>query len=344
MDNFNRIYDILYHIDIATQTLETKELEQGDLNEYIHDLVKTIITTPDNRYFKFKSDTTEIKNQVDKLFANQQSKEIFEEASLVIAQRLLRTEISTQQRYQHLTDIQKGSLIESFLEFEGDKYFLITKVEHERFLNTEDLVRQIGLPYEKRTLKTCLIRLALDGSVSDVIVTDSNNKISVYWYDEFIELDELNSNETNTKKAFYSIDNELNKIIKKKSPSDYTVLRNNLIGYFRSQTNFAFENMIQTVFGEYQPDNPEINMDNVKQVVRQLPEKKGFDTRFEVIEKEINARIRKVVRISDKIELKLNDHIEQLRSTIKSETRPNGDKVIVIKTENEEAFNLFKFD
>jgi hypothetical protein len=347
MQGFNRIFDAMYHIDLINESIQQKEISEGDLDEYVLELIKTIVNIPDNRYFTFESDTIEVKTLIDKLISEKNENEgnpNYFSITNKIADRLLRKEIEAQQKYAHITEIQKGSLIQSLVEYNEEVYFLICKVEHETFLNTEDLVKQIGLPYEKRVLKTCLIKFTVEDEVDSVIVSDTNSRISQYWVKDFLELREQNSNEKNTNTAFNSIDVVLTRNVKKQSPSDYTIIRNTLIGYFRTQEEFSFEHMINSVFGEYQPEKPDIiDISKLKEAVGKLPEKVGFDKRFTIVDKEIKARIRKVIKISDKIELNLKDHIDELKDVIKSEEKPNGEKIIIIKTENNEAFEMFKY-
>lgn len=348
MNNFKRIFDAMYHIDLESNSIEKREIEEGDLDEYIVDLLSNIVNLPESRHFSFESENTEIRVLVEKIIS-EYIEGLEDNPNYItyfdnIANRLLRKEIDAQEKYGHFTKLQKGSLIQSLVEFEEELFLLISKVEHESFLNTEDLVKQIGLPFEKKALKICLIKFTEDNDIGDIIVSDSNVKISQYWVKDFLELKEKNSDERNTLIAFNSIDLILTRKLKRQSPSDYTILRNSLIGYFKSQEEFSFDNMLNTVFGQYEPEKPEVvNIDSIKELIAKLPEEKGFDKRFSVISKEIKARIKKIVKISDKIELNLKDHIEQLKHIIKSKELPNGEKVITIKTDNQEAFEMFNY-
>jgi hypothetical protein len=347
MEGFKRIFDAMYHIDLTNNTIVQKEVGVGDLDEYIVELLDTIVDLPDSRFFGFESENTEVKTLLDKLIVEKNENPDAPECLPIsddIANRLLRKEVEAQEKYSHLTKLQKGSLIQSLVEYQDELYFLISKVEHESFLNTEDLVRQIGLPYDKKALKTCLIKFTFDDDIDSIIVSDTNVRISQYWVKDFLELKEKNSNEKNTSTAFNAVDMILSRQIKGKSPSDYTMLRNTLIGYFRTQEEFAFEQMVSSVFGEYQPEKPDlVDMSKIKEEVNKLPDKLGFDKRFTIVGKEISARIKNVVKISDKIELNLKDHIEQLKNVIKSDTTPDGQKVIIIKTENDKAYEMFKY-
>jgi hypothetical protein len=345
MTRASRIFEALHHVDLERDSIDSKRIDKGDLNEYLVGLIENIMETPNNRYFKIHSNSTQIISLINGLM-EEKLQEDFVEVSDEIAKRLLRIEVQAKERYKNITDIQRGSLIQSLIQYEDSQefFFLIVKVEHESFLNADDLVKQIGLPFDKRILKTCLIKYNEENEILEIIITDTNTRISAYWWNDFLELEEMNSDEKNTKTAFNAIDLTLTQKLKKQSPADYTVLRNNLIGYFRTQDNFQFDHMLNSVFGNYQPESiSNEDLSEVKKQVASLPEKKGFDKHFSIIDKEIKARIRKTIPLSDKIELNLKDHISELRHIIRSEVSPNGEKQIVIKTENEEAFNLFHF-
>ncbi|WAA10827.1 hypothetical protein [Fervidibacillus albus] len=344
---FKRIFDSMYHIDLNAKKIERKNIGEGDLDEYIMDLLQNIVNLPDSRHYTFESDNTEVKNLIDNIIL-----EILEgngvqdyfSYSDKIAERLLRKELYAQEKYAHFTSLQKGSLIQSLVEYNDELIYLISKVEHESFLNAEDLVKQIGLPYEKKALKISIIKFTADYEIIDIIVFDSNKRISQYWVKDFLELNEKNSDEKNTSSAFKAVDLVLSRKLKKSSPTDYTILRNNLIGFFRTQSEFVFENMINTVFGDYEPEKPEVvDMEKIKEEIYKLPENNIFDKRFTIISKEIKAKIKKVVKISEKIDLHLKDHINQLKQVIKSNEKPDGTKVIEIKVENEQTYEMFKY-
>ncbi|GIP52911.1 nucleoid-associated protein [Paenibacillus vini] len=345
MEFRSRVFESLHHIDLDNNAIVSKRIDEGDLDEYLVDLIEAIMETPNSRYFKVQSNTTEIIALING-FMEEKSQDEFIEISEKIANRLLRHEVQAKEKYKNITEIQRGSLIQSLIEFTDNRefFFLIAKVEHESFLNTIDLVKQIGLPFEKRVLKTCLLKYNEENEILEIIITDTNNRISTYWWSDFLELEEMNSDEKNTKTAFNAIDLVLTQKLKKQAPSDYTILRNNLIGYFRTQEDFQFDSMVSSVFGNYQSDNiSNEELNEIRRHVTSLPEKKGFDKHFSIIDKEIKARIRKTIQLSDKIELNLKDHISELRHNIRSEVSHNGERQIVIKTENEEAFNLFYF-
>jgi len=342
--NIERVYEVVHHVDIQQDTVEDEIIIQGDLNEYNELLIKSMLDATNKKYFNFKSSSTEVHTLIKEIISGEAGEKVRESNTKNIAKRLHREEQGAQQKIKHLTNLQKGSLVQSLIKYEDTFYYLLTKIEHERFLNTTDLVNQIGLPYDKRTLKSCLISIDDEKEINEIIVTDSNNKISSYWYDAFLELVELNSDELNTKTAFSAVDAVLTRNVKSKSSADHTLLRNNLIGYFRTNDTYNHDNMIQNVFGDYLPENKDlIDMVSIKEKVRKIGRREGFDSVFLIKDDAIRARMRSTIKISDKIELKLMGHIEQLKNDIHSRKKPNGDKFLYIKIDDEKVYKMFKY-
>lgn len=331
-----------HQIDLNNNQVISRTMAEGDLEEYVLTLVEKAIRDRQNRVFAIRSETTEVVSQVRRITQSGLTNELFGQCTEVIANRLLQEEVKAQARYQHFTSILKGSLIQALFEYEDDTYFLIAKVEDEEYMERERLIRQLGVPFEEGTLKTCLFKFSESGTIDNIMIGDSNSRLATYWWDGFLELRELNSDEKNTQIAFNAIDHQIAKIVKKESPADYQILKNNLIGYFRTQEDFSFENMISTVIGAYSPVNQNINIDKLKRSLENLPEEKSFDRRFTIKPSVIKARMQRVFHVTDKIELKLTDHIDNLRDTIKSSKTDDGEMYINIKTDKEEIYNMFK--
>jgi len=343
LENVERINDSLHHILIEDDLVVEKKVNQGDIDEYVLDLIDKVLSNNENRFFKLGSDTTEVNTLILSTLRSE-AETTFTENSKKIADRLLRIEKQTQERYQQVTKLKKGSLIQSYLKNDNSLYYLIAKVEHESFLDAENLKRQMGLPYDKRILKTGIFVYNLDFDILDIYVSDSNSTMAKYWWESFFELTVLNSDSQNTKESFKSIESVLKKKVKKQSPTDYTVLRNSLIGYFKSQEQFSFDTMVQTVFGNYAPEQPEvINVEEIKREVVGLPEKSKFDRVFNLIPKEITARIKKSYEISTGITLEIKDHIEDIRDRINLESDLNNNTYLKIKVEKPELFEEFNF-
>ncbi|HBW37737.1 MAG TPA: hypothetical protein DEF89_21640 [Desulfosporosinus sp.] len=337
------LYKSLHTIDRKRDNPETRTLadDEGDINTYIVDSVGAIVNQLDNRSFVPESQTTEVINTIC-LYQNQQM--TFEGLSDIVANRLLREEKKAQERYKAITEIRKGSLIQAFIENDDMYLYLVAKVEHDTYIDDIELVKRVGMPVDKQTIKTGLITFSQDMNVLSVKISDVNAKASQYWWGEFLELRKANTDEDNTKKAFKAIDIVLGKQIKTQSPKDHTVLRNTAIGFFRNEENFSFDNMMNSVFNRYEPIEPDsFDIQRVRDTISRLPEQGKFDRQFVVVKKEIRANIKQVYHISPNIELQIIDHVEAIRHLIQAERSEDGSMYIKIKTDSEEVFQSFNF-
>lgn len=249
-------FNSLHHIDLNNDSILPTDFQAkaNDLNNYIIKLLDIITKVKNNRRFIFSSDTTEVRSALNAILNNKE----FTKSPQIIANRLFRVENQAQEKYEKITTIHKGSLIQSYLNYDDSDMYIITKVDHYSFLDEKDLQTHIGLPFEKHVLKVAIIEFTDDKDVLKTYVYDTNIKISEYWWKDFLELEEINTDEQNTQVSFKSIDNFLSKRVKQKSPSDYTFLRNNLVGYFRTHREFSFDDLLENVFGTYQPTDPEL--------------------------------------------------------------------------------------
>ncbi len=343
-DNIERVYDSLHHILHENNQIVEKEVNLGDIDEYVLDLIDKVLSNDESRIFNLSSDTTEVNTLILRILKSE-DKEVFINNTRKIANRLLRIEKTTQERYQQLTNLKKGSLIQSYLKNDNLLYYFIAKVEHEAFLDEDYLKKQMGLPYDKRILKTGIFVYNMDLDISDIYVSDSNSTMAKYWWESFLELVEMNSDTTNTKESFNSIERLLKRKVKKQSPTDYNIIRNNLIGYFKTQEQFSFDTMIQNVFGSYEPEQSDkINIEELKIEVNKLPEKHKFDRVFNLVPKEINARIKRNYEVSSGITLQIKDHIEDIRDKIILKSDLNENPYLKIKVDNPEEFKEFDYN
>ena len=220
----------MYAINIESNTapMVCDDIQRGQWNEWVEGLVGQI-TRADQRSYVFPSVTTEVRAAIGNIIANNDLRA----SQNSIAQRLLRSESDAQEKYGHLNNIQKGSLILVHLEGEGEntQRILIAKVEHEPFIDEIDLEKKTGLPFKKQIYKTCSIIID-DGEISDILVSDSNGKVSDYWHNNFLEAEPATTNDINTRKAYKEIERYLKRHLKERHKSDYNILINNIFCFF----------------------------------------------------------------------------------------------------------------
>lgn len=338
----------LYNIDIENnEVVEVRIPDSTDaLTEWVSGLVNRIISE-ESRQFVFHSKTTEVHQCLRSIVANEDSSEYV----LPVAERLLRIELVADERYKHLKGIVKGSLVIAELEIDGFESFVLAKVEYEKYIDETDLNKHEGLPFEHHIYKTCLVTMEdeyeNDGEdivVKELLIGDSNSQIAAYWSDEFLESRELKTDELNTVNAFKAAESLLKAKIGKKYPGDYKVLRNNLIGYFRTSESYSHTKMVEHVIGKYQPNEPDLNINAIKDKLLKLPNEVGksrsFDSVFEIKPSEIKAKYKSSYRVTDQIEIRIKDEVPDIANTILA-VEEKGKKYIKIETDVE-GFNEFK--
>lgn len=319
--------DEVKQIDIANQT--------HDLLRYTNRLIEEITNSNSKRQFEFKSKTTEVRIAINKFIDSE-----YEEAALINSKRLLEVEKIAQEGIDHLgKKIQKGSLFQAVLENDEETIVIVSKADHNQFLDEIDFTLKNGLPWEKRIFKAFLVKLVNTTPV-EVFVYDTTNRMAKYWWDSYLELREKYTDTHNTQMALDILDKKIFNKMKKDYPADHTILRNSTIGYFRNHEEFEMDEYIQSTFTNYNPIDHDFPKDNIISKVKELPGKWKFDTRFGIKKEEIKKRQVNKIPLTDKIELVLKDHIDELGSIIKSEQDSEGNKFIKIKTDV--GFERFK--
>jgi hypothetical protein len=317
----------LHRIDLAQQTIGNPQSisGKGDFDSYVSTLMDEIQQSTRYKSFRFPSLQTEVARQVLNVAPNN-----WEQSSQVIADRLFRVEKESQDRLRHMIDLRRGSLVQILGEVNKQKTVVITKVDHDEYLDEVQLTTHLGLPIRQRTQKVAVFTFEKNNSIKEIHVSDTNNKISLYWWKDFLEVEELRSSEKNTTLAFTSIDNVLSKEVRKKSKSDYWTLRNSVIGFFRSNEDFTFDDLLQSVFHGYTPDNSSLDMGNLYSKVKDLPTKHDFDSQFEVSISSIKARIKNEIKLAENLQLRITGEINNLDSLIDTGKAKGGRKFIRI--------------
>ncbi len=333
----NLIFSSLHQIDHFNESISKREISEygDDLKRYVEKLLDEIVTSNSKRKFQFRSDTTEVRVAIQNIIDGQ-----YDAGSEINASRLLKIEKDAQEKIAHLNiKIQKGSLFQAYLE-QNDKTFILCKADHNDFLDEIDFSLRKGLPWEKRIFKAILVKFNSNDTVSEVFIYDTNNRISKYWWYDFLELEEKYTDTHNTKTALDTLDKKIFTRIKKDYPADYMILRNSAVGFFRNNDEFDMNKFIENTMLNYHPVDTSFPLDDIKNKVAELPEKWGFDSRFAIKKEEINKRIITKIKLTQSIDLILNDHIKNMDDLIKTEIDNENNKWIKIKSED--GYNYFK--
>jgi hypothetical protein len=320
----------LHHIDVKSKVVTQITLDENSLNliGYINSLVQEILEQPNKRSYKFKEGNTEVKSSLVSILDD------IEDIDTVIlnnANRLLEKETKTQDWMSKRLEIeiQKGSLLHLHFVDQNINQIIICKVEHDEVLSeiNFDLIK--GLNTKKKVFKAILIYFDKNNNITHNYVFDKNN--SKYWWDDFLELYQLNTDDGNTDKSINAIDKVLTPQ-RKKYYADYLILRNSMIGHYRSKNEFNFSDLMIEVFNNYEPIDPEFPLDGIIEKIKELPEKKGFDTQFSIVKKYINKRVQNKIRLANNLYLNVDDYVENLKNIIEPFQDEQGNKFVKIRS------------
>lgn len=334
----------IYSIDYENH-LSIKRDAPIAFEEYVMGLISYISENASIREYKTRSNATEVIGSIIAVCNNLDNENIVSERMDIMANRLVRKEAEAQEAIGRTsTNVQKGSLIQALLKNDEDIYtYLLAKVEHSEWVDDADFSFKTGFSKDKKTIwKSCLIELP-DLMANEFYAKIYSNTVAKYWSNDFLELDELNSDEVNTSKAFKAIDSTLNQNFKGIISPDHTIIRNAFVSYLINNDHIDYETMIDSVLGNYNPIDDNISIEkinSIKEKLIALPDKKSFDRQFNAINSSISARIKKVYPINEGIDLKVNREISDLPNIIHA-CEENGVKYIKIRTNNENTFKKF---
>ena len=184
----------------------------------------------------------------------------------------------------------------------------------------------------------------MDAEITDIYLFDRNGPIADYWANKFLELDELLTNEKSTKSSFDLITNILKQSTYKVSLSDYTLLRNQTLGYFKTREYFNVDDFFADVFGQYSPENNSINIDEIKNKIGNKIRENSLDSSFVIVPTAIpNRKIKYTKKVNENVMISVTGYDREIKSNIKAK-EVAGTKIIEIITTDEETFNSFKWE
>lgn len=341
-------------MEIVIQTIRIIDYENNAVyvrdtpetfSKYVRQLITYINGNTSIREYRTRLVNTEVISCILDIVKNQIDSDLVMGKIDFIANRLLLKEREAQTSVAHMdTNVQKGSLIQALLyDEEDDKYtYLLAKVEHTDFVDDSDFSFKSGFSKDMKKLwKSCTFEID-DLNAASFSAKVYSNTVAKYWYDNFLELDQVVSDEVNTDKAFRAIESTLNRNVKNIAPRDHTLLRNSLIAYFRSNDFIDYNTMITNTVENYHPvELEQEKLEKVIEKLRELPEKHNFDQQFNTVSSAINARIRKVYDVCHGVQLKITDAIDDFDDTIKAYRDNDGNRYIRIKTDNDLTYRRF---
>ena len=321
---------------IVTQAIRVIDYENNKISarnimpkfgEYIEQLISYINGNVSVREYKTQSTGTEVISSILEIIKHQA------EAEIVLQEQIASMDIR----------VQKGSLILALIEDEGKVLFLLAKVEHTDFFDDSDYSIKSGFSKDtKKIWKTCLFEIDDLNSVK-FLARIYSNTVAKYWWHDFLELNELQSDELNTKRAFKAVESTLSRNLKKDAPYDHMVIRNAMYLYFSSVEQFDFSEMLDKTIKNYSPNDMKAEKkEELIQKLCDLPEKQHFDHQFKPVLSMIKPKMKKTYDVYSGIQIKVSSAVEDLEDIIEAYEDGDGKRYLKIRMDNDITFRTFE--
>jgi hypothetical protein len=347
----------LHNINLDSENVISRNIEINDAQDYVLTLSNRMMSYKNIREYNIKSLTTEVVSQIITIctsfttyalsaLTTQDAKPYsYSEVYDIIVQRLLREQIDARRKYQQLTNIKNGNLIQSLLETDEEYIYLIALVEHNKFIDNSDFKYKIGMPDDdKVALKSARFHLTKDGTIKKIYLTDSSPKISDYWYDGFLDLSEAKDNIANTKFAYNAIETILRNTLSSKYSTDYNELKNALNIYFTHNECYTHNACIGFLLDSYEPFGNDFDKDTLKKKLTDCISNYDFDTAFSIDTTAIKSKLKnRKYKVNSNIELNIKNPIEKMEENIYTDKLSTEEKVLIIKNVDEKILKQFNF-
>lgn len=238
----------LSHIDIGKKLITDipVDFKNNELEVYLETLLVEINEKEEKRTFNTPAFTTVFSSAISK-FASLDKPQI-QQASNTLAQRLLEKEIYMAERYGHLSKkndihVKIGSFLQFIYTEKGQTCYLGVKVDHQIILDEKDFKTKAGLGLTEKIYKAVKVEYNNENLPSRILIFDTKPKLTKYWWHDFLELAESNTDEFNTSKAIDETIKAIN-TLKSKFPQDHTILRNTTIAAFRQKGQMNYHKFV----------------------------------------------------------------------------------------------------
>ena len=330
-----------HNILVEEEKIVENKIKNEEAKDFFNSIIDEVLEKETKKSYKPRTPTTEVISIITKVLKDMDSNE---ELLVNISKRLLKYEISTQKDIDKLgTKIKKGCLLQAYIKKNEKKYFIITKIEATDGLDMTELRMRAILPFSKKIIKNALFEINEDEEFGDIFLSDTNANISKYWYDDFLELEEMTTDEMNTQKTYGIVMREIKNKLEKISPSDYTFCRNACITFFKTKGTFDLNDAINDIFLSYNFEDEAIKKEEIIEKIKNKIKKEGLDTQF-VLKKDVikNRLIKMKKRVNEGISIEIDGYIENIKDSIYS-IEQNGEKYIMIKSTEEETYKSFNW-
>lgn len=335
----NIIKAFLHHIEQSLNLVEIVDLTQhyNDIEPIVQSILDEIFSGKNKRACLIPPDNKVLSTIVEGIENN--SIETQNRSATMSAERLLRKEKDAQEQYSSITQIPKGSLFHLLVEDNGKIYFIITKTDHDKFLDERELLTRRGIPLNKKTYKSFYCEI-IDNQLINAFIYDPSGRSARYWWEGYLDVQLCNSDAKNTERVLTYLIDKIIFSVKVKSPDDFRVLRDNTIYYFRSHEEFNLSEYLQHVWEYYTPILEGLPLEKCKEKVNRMSDNKNFDTSFSIVPASINRRVKRNIPLSPKLKLQIDDMSFQEEKSIILPFVDDKGKWIRIKTDS--GYDYFK--
>jgi hypothetical protein len=316
--------------------------------QYVSELINYIRNNDAVRKYR-SSNTTEVIRSVLALCEHSNKPSVCVKQMNIISERLLRKEIETQEQISHMgVEVQKGCLIQSLVFDDENECFcyLLAKAEYTEWVDDDDFLFKTGFSRNKKSIwKTCMIDIP-NTTDSEFYAQIYSYQPRKYWWHDFLELIEVNSNDDNTLRAWSAIENTISKTFPDKSCPDRNNIRNYFIGHLRSNEGVDYNNMVNGLLDSYEPEDPTITNASIQKLKLSLlsqPKKQKFDVQFSPVPDLIKSRvIKKNYKVNTGIELKVHGDEESIQEKMQLVVDDKGVPFLKIITNNRAGLKEFQ--
>ncbi len=344
------LYRSLHNLNLSIEDPVRKEIP-SDFNSYIAEYIQfAAAENKISRMYSVPDQNTTVMHCIADLSAaviwqgNSVSDEtVLLELSDSIARKLLSVERAVQRRMGHITNVQRGSIVQALILEEGEYRFVIAKVEHSEWYDGENLAKNFGFPGEnKRVWKSAVVDLSAEGGgVIHGNIKVFSNTGAQYWTKDFLEVKEANSDRVNTEKVLKVVNQELKRSVKKKSLYDYYNLKNALNHALRSDQMINYPDLVGDLFDTYEPAEPSVHKEDIRRKLLGYADRGEFDTQFHADPDVVKKNSKTKYRVNAYVNLMVEEAQPDRSALIRTNECETGERELIILCDDDNTFDAF---
>lgn len=323
----------LHHVDIPNNTKRKANTpgRANDLDDFISNVLNELFDEEKGQEYRFANESELVPSMILQIANGGDWVECTEQ----IADKLLREEVEKQEAVRGITTLLKGSLLQVRAISDGLPIIVVMKIEHDEYVDEEELKYHSGLPTTKRRYQRSSVIFFDESNHPVRILKSGNPNIAEYWWKRFFSCEPITDSSKNTSKAYAAIDKFLKKEIKKISSGDYYFLINEVNYYFKSNESFDYTD-VASKLESYTPDDKALSetyddvMSRFKKMPSTMAESLKFDTQFDLDFSAVRNKVNRKIVLAENFELSMKGDIEEFKKLIKADVDEDGRKYIKI--------------